>query len=198
MGDDLAVARRQKGVTVAAQLDAGDDGDHVFERDVAADDAGDAMRFEGAGEGDAEFLGAGEDVGFGGDGDAFFDCQLVPGARGRVVALGRFLVGEVVEHALVGVAGEGLLETTGVLAGVEEGARIGGTVVEAGRCGAHRIAPLFGPARDGLAVAADGRFDLVGDPGDDFFTHLLVGEAGERGDDHAEQNDDEGEQALLE
>ena len=90
MGDDLAVAGRQEGVTLAAQLDPGDDADDVFKRDVSPDDAGDSLRFEGSGDGDAEFLVAGEDVRGGGDRVAFFDSQLVPGARSRVIALYRF------------------------------------------------------------------------------------------------------------
>ena len=60
---------------------------------------------------------------------------------------------------------------------------------------------VIGASSNGSIAHHGGIFSAgwgTSDPGDDFFTHLLVGEAGECSDDHPEQGDDEGEQALLE
>ena len=56
MGDDLAVARGEKGVPVATQFDRADDADDLVERDVAADDGRLTVVLEGSRHSDAGFL----------------------------------------------------------------------------------------------------------------------------------------------
>ena len=189
--DDLAVARGEESVAVAAQFDGLDQADDLLERDVTADH-GTAIAFDRTRDRDAELLRAGREVRRG-DGRALgFAGLLVPGARRWVVAIRRFLVGEVIDHPLVRVADEQLVEPSGILAGNQEGNRVFDTG-QTRRDTFDGVTALGHPARQRFTVPLDGRLDFVADAVDNLRTHTPVGHSGQGRDDHQQQDGDKGQ-----
>ncbi|MNT39394.1 hypothetical protein D3C72_1756360 [compost metagenome] len=103
-----------------------------------------------------------------------------------------------VAHRLVGVAGKGLVETTGVLALLQERVRRAGIdVAEAVGRRLDGVAALGQPAAECLTVAGDGGVQLLLHAVDDLAAHALVGERGQHRDGNRQQDGDKKQESLF-
>jgi len=144
-----------------------------------------AARLHRHGEGDHRLLGAVVDIGLGDDHPGLALCLLVPGALGRVVALGERRIAAL-QHALVGVADVGQIERTGLRGRGQLRPRLGL---------GHRRLQRFDdatlqlhPGRNGLRLAGGGGVELR----QGLLAQVLsaVQIAGQRGQHQAEQHHD--------